>query len=201
MKIVASIAFPSAPSTEHLAGVAFAAGATHLVLSLPHDVPTPEMAGLNIERTSHFNVPWEMKGMARIRRYQNTIAAPLANFVMGFLDEDDIVLSLHDNVGGQSAFEKIITKASLHPHFGFVSVAPRTRPAQPGYVDYGGRCLTWRPVALSLYAGQSIPEDSAFIGTSMEWIMSLMDADSAPYIWTKIACIENYTPPPPPSTP
>lgn len=201
MKTVVSIAFPSAPSTEHLAGVAFAAGSTTLVLSLPHEVETPEMAGLTIERTSHFNVPWEIRGAERIRQYQNAIAAPLANFAMGFTDEDDVVLCLHDNVSGQAAFEKIIAKAVLFPHLGFVSVAPRTRPATPEYKDYSGRCIAWRPVQLALYAGEAIPADVPIFGTSMEHIMAAMDADGAPYLWTKIACIENYTPPPPPPTP
>jgi hypothetical protein len=201
MKTVVSIAFPNAPHPDHLAGVAFSAGSTHLVLSLPHEVDTPEMAGLTIERTSHFNVPWDIRGVERAIRYHNTIAAPLANFAMGFTEEDDLVLNLHDNVGGQPAFEKIISKAILFPHLAFVSVAPRTRPMVPEYKDYAGRCIVWRPTQLALYGGESIPADTELAGTTVQYLMGLMDADHVPYLWTKINCVENFTPPTPPPTP
>lgn len=197
MRTLVAIPCASEPSSEHLSGVMFTAGATELLLSLPAEVPTPSLGGIIIHRITHINVPWNIQNIARCIQYQNTISAPLAAAAADFVEEGDVVLYLHDNVPGQSAFEKIIHKANLYPHLAFVSVVPRLRSYQPEYIDYADRCVAWQKGALAHYGTMQMP-NSIEDGTSLQYLMSVMDGDGGvPYLWTKINCIENFPPPPP----
>jgi hypothetical protein len=196
--IVVAIAFPKAPTDEHLAGVMAAAPSTVLCMSMPAGIPTPFIDGITINRINHVNVPWSVQGPARIRAQANDIMAPLANFAATFLTEEDRCLWLHDNIPGQPAFDKILDKSFLYPHVGFVSVQPRLREGFPEYVDYASRCVAWKPSSLVAYVGGGIPENAEFVGTTMNYYMLQMDSDGVPYIWTNIKCQENFTPITPP---
>lgn len=198
MKIVVAIPCGKAPSAEHLLGVATAAPSVEFCLSIPTGQPTPFVEGVTIHRINHSNVPWEVQNDERIRQYMNTILAPLANFVDGFIAEEDRILFLHDNIPGQIAFDKILDKSVLYPQLGFVSVAPRTREGFPEYRDYSSRCLAWNKSAIVQFMGAGVPDGASLGGSSMSYYMARMDEAGVPYIWTNIRCQETYTPPPPP---